>query len=131
MEESLFNVVTFIIIAVTIIAIFAVISIPLFAPQGFGPNPAFRSNRCTDYCPSRVCRQYQGRMSNYNSCLDCQKQGMCYSEPSGSCFKCSPSEANVPCKSQKRYGCENPRGFKKPDVPPINPMTNGCQLCWN
>lgn len=130
MEESLFNVVTFIIISVTIIAVFAVISIPLFAPQGFGPNPVFRSNRCTDYCPSRVCQQYQDRVNNYNSCLDCQKQGMCYSEPSGSCFKCSESEANIPCKSQQRYGCENPRGFQKHDVPPINPMINGCQLCW-
>lgn len=130
MEESFYNIVIFVVIATTMVAVFAMLSLPLFAPQGFGSRPAFRSNRCTDYCPSRICRDYQERLGNYNSCIDCQKQGMCYSQPTGQCFKCKPSEANLSCKSEKRFGCENPYNINKPDVAPINPMTNGCQLCW-
>ena len=86
--------------------------------------------RCMGVCDSRICGQYQERLNDFMECKRCKKRNMCWSKPQGECMECSEQDLKLKCSSSDSYGCENPSGFMKKDVPPINPMQNDCKLCW-
>ena len=86
--------------------------------------------KCRKKCNKKVCNNYRDRIHDYNFCKKCKKGNKCYSKPQNECINCSKRDLNLKCVSSNSYGCQNPRGYLKPDVPPINPAQTKCIPCW-
>lgn len=101
----------------------------VWAMRRWGGRVVPRGVDCDSACGSRVCDEYRDRLRGFGECMRCRRMGMCWSEPQGTCVECS-GVRDSPCWSQDQFGCQNPRGYMLPDVPPINPAVTGCNKCW-
>ena len=97
----------------------------------FNINPIhyFVSQNCYNTCGKKVCDNYRTKKYNYYECKNCKSIGKCWSPNNGACIKCSEQELKVSCKSQSKFGCQNPYSYMLPDVEPINPIYTNCKLC--
>lgn len=104
---------------------------PWFLSQdnhSFGIVP-YTKQFCDNVCGVRMCKKYREQFNNYQQCKRCQLQGKCWSPYQQRCVDCGYDRAVIPC--EEKYGCPNPNGFEFANVPPINPMLNECNVCWD
>ena len=73
---------------------------------------------CHKYCNDEVCLDYRDKKINYDYCVDCEKNGLCWNELNGDCEKCKDGEKSC----NEKYGCG--------DKPIMNPGRNFCKRCW-
>ena len=84
---------------------------------------------CDNICGVKMCKKYKEQVNNYEHCKRCQEIGKCWSPYQQRCIDCGYNRAMKSCED--KYGCANPNGYEFANVPPINPMLNGCNVCWD
>jgi hypothetical protein len=83
---------------------------------------------CDNLCGVKTCNIYRQQLSNYQQCKHCKLQGKCWSQDQKRCIDCDSKQFKKSCENI--YGCPNPNGYEFANVAPIDPMLNGCHMCW-
>ena len=81
---------------------------PRMRPLYWRPHYYSYPRTCYNTCGYKTCDEFHDRLDKYQECLETNPVYVC----------------------RNRWGCSNPKGFRYPNTPPINPLYTGCTPCW-